>query len=714
MSPLHPEDQPLEENSTRLRARGASLWDYSGYGIHATKQKSNISSNDASISGVDYAAFEFERMTPPETETPFDLSILEDEAAYVPVIRPKLDRLPSYNTNLRHTSLTQRYLTHIPGTKSTKAAPYYNAGASYQRLRDYGLWANRHDEEPLQTLSRLNSIAIVAVPTREETGQQQDAFISDWVEDITCKDTLILPVMNPAELQAAAEAAEKRKAVASTAGGAAIAGVADAISAILRYVITVLMTNLFTPAIYGVFVEANTVTTVLGYASKLGLDSTLLRFLPTYRAKGERGLATGMMRFALLISLISGLVWGAVFFGMAFVLAHSIFHKDIFAVPFRESALLVPFVAIQLVLAAGLQAMKAIKWKVCVDRLIQPALTLILLIIFYLLGLKIEALIYSTVLGYLASIVSGYVLFGKVRHKLVQGVKAQYDAKTWASFTFPMFFNSMVRSILNSTDVLFLGVLATQSQIAFYGAADRVSYFVVAPLIALNAIFSPMIAEYYAKGKIAQLENMFKVVTKWSFSLSWPVFLCFTVFHNPIMGIFGRSYTQASVVLFLLSLGNLIDAGVGSVNYLLVMTGRPRVILFNTVSTVVLNVTLALLLVPRLNIVGAALAAALAVIILNIVGLIEVYWYMKLHPYRWDILKPVLAGAGAVLIGLLLTHIIHVDYGHEAIFGVLALVIPFMLVYGGLLALLRFSEEDKIVFEAVRAKFSNSKKKKAV
>ncbi len=709
MPPLYPQDRSLENNSANLPAEEPSAWDYSAYAVHVAKQESDIVFNNVPKSEVDYAAFAIERMTPPQTDAPFDSSIQEDEDAYVPLIRPVLYRLPSVNPHLRHTSLTRRYWARLSGELPQQAQPSEQA---HGKNAYFGL-VTLVPQTSHQALSRLNAISMVAVSTREETGQQQDAFISDWVEDIARKDTLILPVMSPVELQAATDEIEKRKAVASTAGGAAIAGAADAISAVLRYVITVLMTNLFPPAMYGIFVEANTVTTVLGYASKLGLDSTLLRFLPAYRAKGERGLATGMIRFALLTSLISGLIWGVAFFALAFLLVHSVFHKDIFAVPFREAALLVPFVGIQLVLAAGLQAMKAIKWKVCVDRLIQPVLTLILLIVFYLLGLKIEALIYSTVLGYLASIISGYVLFGKMRRKLVRDVKAQYDVKTWATFALPMFFNSMIRNILNSTDVLFLGILATQAQIAFYGAADRVSYFVVAPLIALNAIFSPIIAEYHAKGKTAQLENLFKVVTKWSFSLSWPVFLCFTVFHDPILGIFGKQYTQASEVLFLLSLGNLVDAGVGSVNYLLVMTGRPRVILFNTVSTVVLNVTLALLLVPRFNIVGAALAAALAVIILNIVGLIEVYWYMKIHPYRWDILKPVLAGAGATLVGLFLTHLVHVGYGHKAIFGVLALVIPFMLVYVGLLALLRFSEEDKIVFETVRAKFSNRKKKNA-
>ena len=143
----------------------------------------------------------------------------------------------------------------------------------------------------------------------------------------------------------------------------------------------------------------------------------------------------------------------------------------------------------------------------------------------------------------------------------------------------------------------------------------------------------------------------------------------------------------AGTVLIILAFGNLVDAGVGSVNYLLVMTGRPRVIMLNTVSTVVVNILLAFWLVPRYFTTGAAIAAALTVIILNIVGLIEVYWIMGIHPYRLDILKPIASGGVAALVGWLLTRFVHVGYGHVAIFGALALIIPFVVVYAAMLAL---------------------------
>src|SRR6202035_5751287 len=118
-----------------------------------------------------------------------------------------------------------------------------------------------------------------------------------------------------------------------------------------------------------------------------------------------------------------------------------------------------------------------------------------------------------------------------------------------------------------------------------------------------------------------------------------------------ILSIFSRGYTAAGMVLIILSSGNLVDAGVGSVWTLLSMTGHARVILVNTVVTIIVNIGLAFWLVPRYNVIGAAVASTLAVIMLNIAGFIEVYCILKILTLRRDMLKPVAAGVGASMIG---------------------------------------------------------------
>lgn len=539
----------------------------------------------------------------------------------------------------------------------------------------------------------------------EEAGrQQQDMLLDSMVEDIALQATLKLPKLT----REVHEQAGEQQAVASAAGGAAIAGVGDLSFAVLRYAINVVMTNLVSQSVYGTYMAAYTPASIVAFIAALGLDSTMVRFFTMYRVKGERAFAAGLLRFVICATLISGVLFGGFFYLSSTAVAHIFYHKDIYALPLKEIALLIPLIALQIVLASGLQALKAITSKVFVDRLIQPVVCLLLIGVLYLLGLRLEALILATTCGFLVSAIAGALLLRRASRQVVQQATPAYDPKVWLRFALPMSFNAFIQNIMNSTDVLFLTAYATAAQVGLYSAADRSSFLVALPLLALNTIFSPLIAEHYARGEYTQLANLTRVVTKWSFSLSLPVCLCFCIFHQAILSIFSREYIAGGTVLMILSFGNLANAGIGLTGSLLAMTGHARIILTNSLATIAVNIGLALILVPRFNVIGAAIAASSAVIILNITYVIEVYWILKIVPLRWDWLKSLAAGGVASCAGLLLQHFIHVGYGYRAIFGALALVVPFTLLYVLVLVLLRLSKEDMLVIDALRTKFGNT------
>ncbi len=545
-------------------------------------------------------------------------------------------------------------------------------------------------------ISRLSTAPMPALSPAKDIWQQ-DLFHSWNAGDIASQMTFKIPV-----IRATPDA--QPQDLASTAAGAAVAGAGDLAFAVLRYVTNVVMTNIVSESVYGTYMSVYTPVLIAGSIAQLGLYSTMVRFLPAYRMKGERGLAAGLIRFVIWMTFISGLLCGALFYLSSTVIAHLVYHQDAYALPLKEIALLIPLIALQLVLASGLQALKAIKWKVYVDRLIQPGLTLAFIGAFYLLGLRLEALILATICGFLASVITGHILLRKASRHLVSDVRPRFEPKTWLRFALPMSLYTLIQNVMNSTDVLFLTAFTTAAQVGLYAAADRVSTFVLMPLYALNTIFSPLIAEYYARGDYEQLANLAKVVTKWSFSLTLPIFLCFYVFHDAVLSIFSREYTAAGAVLIILSFGNLVNAIAGLAGSLLLITGHSRIILVDTAATIIVNIGLAFFLVPRFNVTGAAVAAALAVIILNIAYFIQAYLILKMLTFRWDMLKSVAAAGVASMAGFLLLHVIPTGYGYHAIFGTCGLVITFILVYALVLALLRFSKEDIMVFDAVLAR----------
>lgn len=537
------------------------------------------------------------------------------------------------------------------------------------------------DSEIPNSLS--NSVPLIAVRLRE-SGRQQ----------------IVLSPEKQVQL-------EQRQAVTNIAGGATIVGIGSILSVVLRYFGNVAMTHILSQSAFGIFVEVFTAVSIIGLLANLGLNGSLLRFLPTYRMKSEHSLAAGLLHFALWVALISGILCGAVFFLSSTALAHFVYHNDAYALPLKEAALLIPLIALQATFTAALLALKAVKSTVSVDRLIQPGLTLILMGVFYLLGLRLGGVILASLCGFLASVIMGQFLLGKARRQLVSDTVSKFAPKVWLLFALPLGLNSVIQNVSGNVDILSLALFAAPAQAGLYAAADRTSVFILMPFTIIGTIFIPIIVEYHAHDEHEQLAKMLKVVTKWCLSLSLPMFLCFCVFHSAILGVFSSEYKAASIVLIINSFGNLAFVVAGFTLNLLLMTGRAFINLANTVATIAINIALAFLLVPHFGALGAAVAASTSLIVLGVTGLIEVYWIMKVHPFRWDMLKPIGAGGFAAGMSFLLLHAVPLPDGRVGTLESLGLIIPFVLIYVLVLSLLGFSEEDTMVFDAIRTKLGS-------
>jgi O-antigen/teichoic acid export membrane protein len=90
------------------------------------------------------------------------------------------------------------------------------------------------------------------------------------------------------------------------------------------------------------------------------------------------------------------------------------------------------------------------------------------------------------------------------------------------------------------------------------------------------------------------------------------------------MGLFGPDFRVGSSALVILAAGQFVNAAVGSVGYLLVMTEYHKIVLNITVLSAFLNIALNGILIPRLGILGAALATATSIITFNILSMLAV------------------------------------------------------------------------------------------
>ena len=212
----------------------------------------------------------------------------------------------------------------------------------------------------------------------------------------------------------------------------------------------------------------------------------------------------------------------------------------------------------------------------------------------------------------------------------------------------------------------------------------------------IDVVFAPYISELHTTKKFFQMKLVFRATTRWVFILTVPLFLICVLFSKNIMSIFGHEYIPGSYVLTILAAGYTMNSITGSVAYILQMSGKQDIELFNMIIAVFVNLLMNYFLIPLYGIVGAALATGCSIALLNITRLLEVYYFFRMQPYDIKYVKPSLAALGATAIIYLISGV----PVFKNIFWIIKVII-FSLSYVFILVCLRLEQEDVMLISDI-------------
>jgi len=384
---------------------------------------------------------------------------------------------------------------------------------------------------------------------------------------------------------------------------------------------------------------------------------------------------------------------------------------------------LIPLMTMQVMWFAGLRGFKAFKWRVLTTGILQPSLQIVLLglvLIFFRTKDGITAVAVALFISTMFNTVLNlYFLFRQVE-RVATSEPEHYEVREWLTFASFNFLTTIIDTVLDSIDTILLAAFGvTEVAIGQYGAAIRLGNFIAMPLLSINNVFAPTIAELHSKGELQKLESMFKLMTRWSVMFSLPIFLIMVLFAPYLLALPGPGFVAAWPLLVAFSIGSMINAGTGAVGYMLLMTGYQRLSFLNSLVAVVVNIVFGILLTPRYGAMGTAISTGLAICVLNFMRVLQVRVILKMHPYRWDVLKPVTAGAISAALVVALLYLLTVSHIHttahigHSILSIQLLLIPvFLASYIVLIRQFKGSPEDEIVKQALRKKFLGGNKHK--
>jgi len=199
------------------------------------------------------------------------------------------------------------------------------------------------------------------------------------------------------------------------------------------------------------------------------------------------------------------------------------------------------------------------------------------------------------------------------------GDKGSVSSNEIISRAWPILCTSLSYELFNQSDLWIIGASRSSREIAVYGAAWRLVTLVAVPLSVVNAFVSPLIAEFYTKRRLSDLERGLRATATVAGLPALVVLLVFMGSGRIVLEhLYGPFYRSGALVLVLLSLGQCVNVWAGSCGLTLIMTGHQRMAMNITLANGVARVALAIVLVSKVGIEGVALAAALGIALQNL------------------------------------------------------------------------------------------------
>jgi len=161
-------------------------------------------------------------------------------------------------------------------------------------------------------------------------------------------------------------------------------------------------------------------------------------------------------------------------------------------------------------------------------------------------------------------------------------------------------------------------------EMGFFRAAERTAMLVGFVQIVINAVYPAKFAKAYYDGDLEKLKVMAVQSATIASALCLPFLMVCIFAPSFILSLFGKGFSEASTVLVILALAQGVNVALGSVSYLLQMTGHARQTRNAAFIASGLSLILYFLLGNYFGLIGIACAFAAAIVVQNILNAVLV------------------------------------------------------------------------------------------
>ncbi len=401
--------------------------------------------------------------------------------------------------------------------------------------------------------------------------------------------------------------------------GSAIAMFFRALAILSGYLLFYLLAKYYGAEGVGFFSTVWTLIMVSVVFSKLGFDTSIVKYIAEFSSKNEPHNVSGIYFKSINFITISGILVTLTMLFFSKDLSQIFFNSETYGkYIFYLSFGILPLTFLNF----NAETQKALK-KITVYSILQNGsinlflsfILLVLVVFQWTTGLNtiIYALLTTIILLMFISFIFTVKNIGYSKPSSLFPLTNRKILKT----TIPMLLSNSLFLIMNWTDTLMLSAFKSETDVGIYNTSLKIASLTTIVLIGINTIAMPKYAEL--KNELLRFRKFVKQTTFLIILSSLPIFLGIVFFPDYLLKIFGNEFVGGQTTLLILATGMFFSAISGSTVHILNMTGYEKIVQNILLFSAVLNFILNFILIPLYGISGAAIATATTTIFWNLI-----------------------------------------------------------------------------------------------
>jgi O-antigen/teichoic acid export membrane protein len=441
----------------------------------------------------------------------------------------------------------------------------------------------------------------------------------------------------------------------SRQSGVAFAG--TIFTAVVGYAFKIYLARALGADALGIYALGITIISFLGMVNILGIPESAVRFVAEYSASRKMPELRALLWNGSWILLATNLIFAGVLLKAGPWIAIRFYHAPQLVRYLPLFALIMPLSALTLFYGNVLTGYREAARRTIISKFISSPATIAATVLLFSLGYGLGGYLVAQIFS--ACCVLALLIYWVWRLTPPEARSPNLSRlgmgrQVW-SFSAAMFGVGMMQFFMVQTDRVALGIYRGAHDVGIYAVVVSMIAFETISLHSVNQIFAPVIADIHARGERQLLGRLFQTLTKWILGLTLPLAIVVICYAPAIMRMFGHEFESGWPALVVGTFGQLVNCGVGSVGFLLLMSGHERRLVRVQALMAVVMVVLSFKLVPLWGALGAAVAAAITNAGMNLLNLVEVRRALKLSPYNWSYLKLLPPVGSAALIVFVLS-----------------------------------------------------------